>query len=400
LTTTAIRLIRFCGAALVVLELATCVSCARPSPPTIQLNAGTGTVEVSGLPSSTLAALARGTLTDAEWQALLRVSVKQATGASAPQKPPVAGKYVIAGSVLRFTPMFAFDAGRQYDVVLDPSRLPDRGTESWRSAPIAAVVGTPAVPRSPSTVVSAVFPSGDAVPANQLRLYILFSAPMDWRSGYDYVKLLDDQGKEVVDPFLPLDADFWSADRTRYTVFYDPGRVKRGILPNRQMGRALETGKRYTLVVRRDWHDEHGLPLKEEFRREFRVTPPIERPLTIESWKVSAPQAATRAPLTVEFPAALDRGLLARALGVSRAGTPLAGEVAIDADETRWRFTPAEPWQPGDYQLVALSILEDVAGNRIGRAFEVDRFERTDRSPEPERHLRPFRIAAPTSARR
>ena len=78
---------------------------------------------------------------------------------------------------------------------------------------------------------------------------------------------LDDRGQEVVDAFLPLDADFWNDDRTRYTVFFDPGRVKRGILPNKQMGRALAAGKRYTLLVKREWRDGHGLPLKEEFRQ-------------------------------------------------------------------------------------------------------------------------------------
>ena len=144
---------------------------------------------------------------------------------------------------------------------------------------LAAVVGRPAVVRSPSTVVTHVYPSGDIVPANQLRMYLHFSAPMDWRSGYDFVTLLDDRGQEVADAFLPLDADFWNDDRTRYTVFFDPGRVKRGILPNKQMGRALEAGKRYTLLVKREWRDGHGLPLKEEFRHEFRASPAIERPL-------------------------------------------------------------------------------------------------------------------------
>jgi hypothetical protein len=120
-------------------------------------------------------------------------------------------------------------------------------------------------------------------------MYLHFSAPMDWRSGYDYVTLLDDRGQEVVDAFLPLDADFWNDDRTRYTVFFDPGRVKRGILPNKQMGRALVAGKRYTLLVKREWRDGHGLPLKEEFRHVFRASPAIERPLTMKEWKVEAP---------------------------------------------------------------------------------------------------------------
>ena len=76
-----------------------------------------------------------------------------------------------------------------------------------------------------------VFPSASVVPENQLRMYIQFSAPMGRRGGLDHVKLLDETGDEVDDPFLPLDAEFWNADRTRYTLFFDPGRQKRGILP-------------------------------------------------------------------------------------------------------------------------------------------------------------------------
>jgi hypothetical protein len=48
------------------------------------------------------------------------------------------------------------------------------------------------------------------------------------------------------------------------------------------------------------------------------------------------------------------------------------GEVQTDAGDTRWLFAPAAPWRAGEYQLRAASILEDVAGNRIGRPFEVE----------------------------
>jgi hypothetical protein len=34
--------------------------------------------------------------------------------------------------------------------------------------------------------------------------------------------------------------------------------------------------------------------------------------------------------------------------------------------------------------LLALDILEDTAGNQIGRAFEVDNFETVDKSPDPQ----------------
>ncbi len=43
--------------------------------------------------------------------------------------------------------------------------------------------------------------------------------------------------------------------------------------------------------------------------------------------------------------------------------------------------------------LVALSILEDVAGNQIGKAFEVDDVQAAwIRRATPERYKRPFTI--------
>jgi hypothetical protein len=368
-------------------------SVGRTAPVRIVLNQQINTIDVTGLPPDLLAGFAAKAQEESfapeEWQALMRVSVRprEAGGAS---PPPVVGRYAVVDGVLRFTPMFPFDEGRDYDVVVD-GRVISPGSSA---AVFTAIVARPGAARVPSTVVSEIYPSGGVVPANQLRLYLHFSAPMDWRSGHEHVALLDDAGQEVPDAFLPLDADFWNDDRTRYTVFFDPGRVKRGILPNKQMGRALEAGKRYTLLVRREWRDGHGLPLKEEFRHQFTAGPAIERALTMKAWTVTAPAAGTREPLAVTFDAPLDRGLLMRALGVERGGAGIPGEIAIDRNETRWMLTPREPWAAGEYELVALEFLEDLAGNRVGRPFEVDNFERTDITAEPTRSSLPFRIAA------
>jgi len=45
-------------------------------------------------------------------------------------------------------------------------------------------------------------------------------------------------------------------------------------------------------------------------------------------------------------------------------------------------------------------MLEDLAGNRIGRAFEVDQFDRTDKSAEPEKTLIPFLISSSSQEKR
>ena len=94
--------------------------------------------------------------------------------------------------------------------------------------------------------------------------------------------------------------------------------------------------------------------------------------------------------LTVTFPEPLDHALLLRLLQVvTPARLPVEGEVEVDREETRWSFTPAQPWQSGRYYLEVGTVLEDLAGNTLDRPFEVDVFERIEeRIIEEVRSLR------------
>ncbi|MDB4877708.1 MAG: hypothetical protein JWM41_4154 [Gemmatimonadetes bacterium] len=299
----------------------------------------------------------------------------------------VAGRYAVNDSAIEFRPLFPFDPGRTYSVRVDPRMLPTPRNDSAITTEIALA----SVAHVPSATVARILPSAGTLPENQLRLYVEFSAPMSRQSGLEFVHLLDDRGNEVRGAFLPLDADFWNPDHTRYTLFLDPGRVKRGILPNEQMGRPLRAGRAYTLVVDSAWHDAQGLPLAASFRRSFRAGPATTAPIALAAWTLHAPRAGTRDPLVVTFPTPLDHGLLRRALGVeTQRGEALRGDVSLGRDETEWRFIPASAWRAGDHRLVVLAILEDLAGNRVGRAFEVDRFEQTDSTALPERFTLPF----------
>ena len=337
-------------------------------------------VEVAGVPATTLRALDRTDPTPEQWVSVLRVSVEK-------NAPAVLGEYAVADGTIRFTPLFPFDEGRQYQVRFDPARLPGAPADA---GVVETTVGRPAPAAVPSTVVARVYPSGDVVPENLLRMYVEFSAPMGRKSGVEYITLLDHAGNEIPVAVLPLEYEFWSPDHKRFTVFFDPGRVKKGILPNRQMGRPLEVGRSVTFVISHEWPDEHGLPLKEDFRRTLRVGPTDLEPLDTAHWRIQPPHSGGRSGLIVTFPEPLDHGLLMRALGVTRDGQEVDGEIAVDQLETRWTFTPSESWRAGSYALLALDILEDVAGNQIGRAFEVDNFESVDKGPNPQTVTIPF----------
>ncbi|HEX6161943.1 MAG TPA: hypothetical protein VFZ31_01170 [Vicinamibacterales bacterium] len=338
--------------------------------PRIVLNADKPrpTIDVVDAPAAQLNAL-QGTESREAWTAVMKVSV-------GPDQPATLGTYEIADGRIVFTPMFPLDPDRQYHVTYSPAG----------GAPITSIVSLPPRSTTPVTSVTQVYPTAEVLPENQLRLYIHFSAPMGMKGGLSYVHLFTEDGAEVIDPFLPLDAEFFNDDRTRYTVFFDPGRQKRGIAPVAAMGPSLTEGQSYTLVVDSEWRDGNGLPLTQPYKRTFKVGPPDEKPLDPKTWKVLAPRAGSVEPLRVAFPEPLDHGLLLRALGVvSPEGQAMRGDVVVGEHELTWSFTPRAAWPAGAYNIVAFGMLEDLAGNRIGRAFEADQFDRTDKSSEPEK---------------
>ena len=91
-------------------------------------------------------------------------------------------------------------------------------------------------------------------------------------------------------------------------------------------------------------------------------------------------RAGRREPLVVEFVEPMDRALALRLITVRRfGGEPVAGEAGLAEREKRWSFTPAQPWQTGLHLLAVATTIEDLAGNNIGKPFDVDVFERVDR---------------------
>jgi hypothetical protein len=299
------------------------------------------------------------------------------------EPPPVIGRYAVTDSAITFTPGFPFDPGRAYRVTFDPAQLP----RPRPSVPVTAVVQLPAIVAAPVTVV-AVHPAAGVVPENLLRVYIEFSAPMGNGSGVDFVKLVELSGPdgktERVEPgaFLPVEANFWSPDHTRYTLFFDPGRVKDDILPNRQSGRPLRAGHRYAIDIAASWTDANGQPLAAGYRHEFAVGPAVETPIVPSAWTLDVPGAGTRDPLTVRFTRPLDHGILVRALGVEAAAEqPVEGRVTLLPADAGWVFTPATAWKAGSYAVTAQSFLEDPQGNQIGRAFEAHADDDAGRVP-------------------
>ena len=242
-------------------------------------------------------------------------------------------------------------------------------------------------------MVSEVYPSSATLPENLLKFYLHFSAPMQRGHVYDHIRLLGEAGKPVELPFLELDEELWNPEMTRLTIFIDPGRIKREVRPLEEIGPALEAGKDYQLVIDSAWLDSRRAPLRETFRKSFRVGPPDRDPPDPARWKVSTPMAGTTGALTVTFPEPIDYALALRMIRVAdHTGATVEGTPSLADHETRWTFTPKSPWQRGRHDLRIQKSIEDLAGNNIGKAFEVDLFERVERQFQDGVIALPFEV--------
>jgi hypothetical protein len=160
---------------------------------------------------------------------------------------------------------------------------------------------------------------------------------------------------------------------TRLTLFIDPGRIKREVKPLEDIGPALVAGQRYTLQVDAALRDGTGTPLREGFHKTFRVSPPDREPVSLADWKITPPKSGTRGELSLRFPKPMDHALALRVIGVAdAAGRLWEGKSTMADHEMRWVFTPLKTWTAGTYQLQVRNIIEDLAGNNPGKAFEED----------------------------
>jgi hypothetical protein len=318
-------------------------------------------IEVIGLDRSWLSSM-KGRFEEA-----LRV----ATIGTEADLPSLFGSYTIDDGILRFRPRFPLEPGVRYRAVL---------TIQGRR-PITMDFAQPRKDPGAPAEVSKVYPSRDLLPENLLKFYIEFSKPMSRGEAYEHIHLLDAAGKPIEHAFLELGEELWDPRGVRFTLLFDPGRIKKGLRPREDLGPVLEAGKSYTLVIDKDWRDADRNPLRAELRKPFRAGPADETPPDPKTWTIEPPPVSSRQALVARFPEPLDRALLTRTISVRDAtGRLISGTVAVGREETSWSFTPDDQWKAGTYELVVDRTLEDLCGNGIGRPFEVDVFRRIDRS--------------------
>ncbi|HEU5291166.1 MAG TPA: Ig-like domain-containing protein [Cyclobacteriaceae bacterium] len=303
-------------------------------------------VWITGLGSTTIA--------DDQWKDILRIYTDEAFARRINQ--PVAGTYTRYGDSLSFKPNFPFAQGESYHAIFGKLEL------SF-SIPLK---------RSTPTVTEEVHPQASTLPENMLRLYISFSQPMMPGEAYDHIKLLTENGTPIDKAFLVIDQELWDAERKRFTLLFDPGRVKRGIRSNVELGSPLQSGQTYHLVIDSAWRDANGNPLSSSYTKTFSVSSAERTRLDTNRWKVIAPDAGTHDDLIIKFDRPIDYALALKCISISAAQAGKIKGKAILINSKCWRFTPDQPWAEDQFYIEIHPQLEDVAGNNFNNPFDID----------------------------
>ena len=283
-----------------------------------------------------------------------------------PAVPPAAGRFLVQDGAIWFTPRFPFADGVSYSLLVG-SAGDTGGAELWE-------LRRPTLEASATTEVVAIYPTATELPVNLLRVYVHFSSPMSEGCAESAITVTrEDTGETLDDVFLPPEPELWDPERARLTMLLDPGRIKRGLVPNLEFGYPLVEGTTVRISVDPAFRDAAGQPLRAGAERSYRIGPALRSRIDPTAWRFHTPAAGSRAPLLVEFDRPLDHGLLQHCLSVrDEAGRNVGGVSEIGVGERNWSFTPDVPWKTGEHQLVVEPRLEDVAGNSPTRVFDRD----------------------------
>ena len=281
---------------------------------------------------------------------------------------PISGSFQIEGDSINFISRFNFMSGVNYSFVIkEDVENKQFETEFWS-------IERPLMRSAPSTSILGVYPSGSEIPLNLLKIYVYFSSKMSEGFAARNVQFCDTSTSQVIpDVFLPMDPELWDESRTRLTLLLDPGRIKRGLVPNMETGYPLNEGVSVAVTVDKAFQDSAGRNLVDGIQKEFNVGKALRLKVNHILWKYTIPSIDSFEPFSINFDRPLDRGLLENSLKiVDSQGQHVQGESFVDIGEHSWRLIPKYKWITSDYQLIINPLLEDLAGNSLIRVFDRD----------------------------
>lgn len=276
---------------------------------------------------------------------------------------PILGEFRIGSDAIIFTPLISFTPGLTYCVYFNLKLIAQFKIKEVLSMPPA---------------VLNVFPIQDTIPENQLKLYITFSQPMQSGEVLQYLKLVKNERDTLTEVFLDLQNELWNKDQTMLTIWFNPGRVKRGLQPNEKSGTPLINGNTYKLIISNDWQGTNGKKLINNFDKKFFVVDRDSIGVSLDHWKIFASMQKNQTKLDIHLGEVLDHELLKNTISVLNEKNEIIPGRSIINDESNHIQIILDKMLPSEkYRLRVESHLEDLAGNNLNRLFDMEYNNRT-----------------------
>ncbi len=295
-------------------------------------------------------------------------------------KTSILGEIKSTGHIHHFTPVIPFRAGQTYEIRQGGRFMASFKVKDLQNLDIPELV--------------TIYPSKDTVPENLLKMYLIFSMPMqEVGNALDFIRIYNETEQREVDLFLNLEKDLWNKDHTRLTLWLDPGRIKTGLIPNRLMGLPLRQGHSYTITVSGKWKSARGIPLPKNYIKKIVVGKRDNQMPDIFKWELTDPAANTKEALKISFGESMDAILARESLQIYFKGViPVKGDYALGEDENTMIFTPKDSWNEGVYDISSHSKIEDLAGNNMNYLFDTNNEEIRKPSSSETHYKRSFTV--------
>ncbi|WP_299317257.1 Ig-like domain-containing protein [uncultured Maribacter sp.] len=217
-----------------------------------------------------------------------------------------------------------------------------------------------------------IYPSNDSVPENLLKIYFVFSQPMQAVGKMtDYITVYNKTDGKDATVFLELENELWNAKHTQLTLWLDPGRIKRDLIPNKEKGLPLQEGKEYEISISDELKGANGMTLSTIYTKTLSVISRDTQKPSSKNWEINPPKSATKDALTINFNEALDAILLKESFLIKGSNNEIVtGNYNIGSNENQLIFKPDTIWKIGNYKIKVDPILEDLAGNNLKHLFD------------------------------
>lgn len=273
---------------------------------------------------------------------------------------PVLGDFSSNGNERVFTPTIPFTNGQHYIINHNEKLLVEFTVKTFQPKEVPKL--------------KAIYPSTDTVPQNLLKMYFVFSEPMqEVGNSLDFISITDNYTGKRNSVFLELPSELWNKEHTRLTLWLDPGRIKTDLIPNKKEGLPLKEGRNYTLRIAENLKSAKGVKLNQSYSKDFFVSTSDRQKPDSFTWQISPPKKDSKGVLEIKFNEPMDGVLAKEVISITdNSGKTIRGRYELVDHERQLNFYPETLWYSTTYEITVRSLLEDLAGNNLNHLFDSD----------------------------